>query len=135
MEFKRMARGSSLPHPDMAPLIDVIFHLLLFFMAFSTLQHIVMSMDVELPQAVSNSGKRTETFEISVTKDGVFYIQNKMVTGAELQAALLQSLQQNPDLFVVIKGDKRASYEYIVQAMDYVKQLGVDNLGLAVQVP
>ena len=51
MEFKRTTRGSG-GQPDLAPMIDVVFHLLIFFMAFSVLYQTTMSIDVELPKAV-----------------------------------------------------------------------------------
>lgn len=71
MEFKRTTRGSG-GQPDLAPMIDVVFHLLIFFMAFSVLYQTTMSIDVELPKAVSGSDVRSDRFEISVTKDGLF---------------------------------------------------------------
>lgn len=133
MEFKRTTKGLS-RRPDMTPMVDVIFFMLIFFMLFSTLQSSNMSLDVELPRAVSGTSERTSTFEISVSRDGAFYVENRMVTGPELKIALEKALASNPELFVIIKGDKQARYEHIVAAMDHVKELGTPNLGLAVEV-
>ena len=83
MEFKRRQRNP-FAQPDMTPMIDVIFHLLIFFMAFSVLHQTQMSIQVELPKAVSGSDVQSQVFEVSVSQDGVIYLNNKMVTGRSL---------------------------------------------------
>ncbi len=136
MELKRRSK-QSLGRPDLGPMIDVVFHLLIFFMTFSAMYHATMtaSLNIELPQAVSNSEARNETFEINVTKDGVFYVTDKMVTGTELVRELEQAALNNPNLFVIVNGDKNAVFDHIVEAMDYVNQAGLDSLGLGVLIP
>ncbi|HHX02221.1 MAG TPA: biopolymer transporter ExbD [Firmicutes bacterium] len=134
MEFKRNTRSPG-GQPDLAPMIDVIFHLLIFFMAFSVLYQTTMSIDVELPKAVSGSDVRNERFEISVTKDGLFSVSRKVVTPAELEQALREALAVNPDLLVLIKGDHRATVEQFVGAMDIVAKVGVSNIHVGTQEP
>lgn len=134
MEFKRTIRGSG-GQPDLAPMIDVVFHLLIFFMAFSVLYQTTMSIDVELPKAVSGSDVRSDRFEISVTKDGLFSVNRKIVTAAEMEQALREALAVNPDLLVLIKGDRRATVEQFVSAMDIVAKLGVNNIHVGTQEP
>lgn len=134
MEFKRSSKRLS-RLPDMSPMIDVMFTLLLFFMLIASLQSSAnLSLDVELPQAVSGTDQRTNTFEISVSREGAFYVGNRMVTGTELKSSLESALRSDPNTFIIIKGDKQARYEHIVAAMDHVKELGTPNLGLAVEV-
>lgn len=132
MEFKRVSRRLS-KRPDLAPMIDVVFFLLVFFMLFSSLRASMDSLDIELPQAVSGTTEHTSTFEISVNRNGAFYINGSMVTGIELRQSLEQALSRNPDLFVVIKGDRQAVYEYVIDAMDQVNDLGISRFGLAVE--
>lgn len=132
MEFKRVSRRLS-KRPDLAPMIDVVFFLLVFFMLFSSLRASMDSLDIELPQAVSDTTEHTSTFEISVNRNGAFYINGSMVTGIELRQSLEQALSRNPDLFVVIKGDRQAVYEYVIDAMDQVNDLGISRFGLAVE--
>jgi len=134
MEFKRKTR-SPFGQPDLAPMIDVVFHLLIFFMSFSVLYQTTMSIDVELPKAVSGSDARSERFEISVTNDGLFYVNRNVVSAAELEQTLRTALAVNPDLLVLIKGDRRATVEQFVSAMDIVAKVGVSNILVGTQEP
>lgn len=131
MEFKRSARR--VPKPDLLPMIDVIFFMLIFFMLFTTLRDSAMSLEVELPKAVTGTTQSSQ-FEVSVSRDGGFYVENKMVTGTELRALLQDKVASDPSLFIIVKGDKQASYEYVIDALDHIKAVGGHNLGLAVEL-
>ncbi|NLM26029.1 MAG: biopolymer transporter ExbD [Firmicutes bacterium] len=131
MEFTRSRR--KLPRPDLLPLVDVVFYMLIFYIVFSSLQHSGMSLEVELPKAVSGS-TQTAQFEVAVHRNGAFYVDGKNVTGTELRALVQAKLVSEPDLFIIVKGDKQASYEHIVSALDHIKAVGGHNLGLAVEV-
>ncbi|NMB39373.1 MAG: biopolymer transporter ExbD [Firmicutes bacterium] len=134
MEFKRSQRSKRYlgGRPEIAPMIDVIFFLLIFFMLFSSLRETATSIDVELPQAVSDTAQHTSTFEVTVSREGDFYINSKKVTGVELQEALKKAVAQNPNVFVIIKGDKYTDFENVINAMDHAGQIGIDDIGLAV---
>ncbi|MFB5067202.1 MAG: ExbD/TolR family protein [Candidatus Wallacebacter cryptica] len=134
MEFKRRQRNP-FAQPDMTPMIDVIFHLLIFFMAFSVLHQTQMSIQVELPKAVSGSDVQSQVFEISVSQDGVIYHNNKMVTGPELEQALTEALAVNPNLAVVVSSDRRATVEQWVSAMDIVSKVGIDTIHIGTRQP
>ncbi len=131
MEFSRVKRR--IPRPDMMPMIDVVFFLLIFFMLFTTIRTTPMGMDVELPRAVSGVPQQSAQFEISVNRDGAFYVEGRSVTGPELRAQIEQALQANPDLFVIIRADRQVRYEHVVSALDHVRAVGGSKLGLAVE--
>ncbi len=131
MEFKRTARRT--PRPDMMPMIDVVFFLLVFFMLFSTLRAAPMGLDVELPSAASGTPQQASPFEISVNREGAFYVADRMVTGTELRSQLQSAMASNPDVFVIIKADRQVRYEHVVSAIDHVRQVGGSRLGLAVE--
>jgi biopolymer transport protein ExbD len=122
-------RGRS---PDILPMIDVVFFLLVFFMLFTTIKTTPFGLDVELPKAVTGNPQQNTQFEITVNRDGAFYVSGKMVTGPELRAQLEQRLRSNPDLFVIVKADKQVRYEHVVNALDHVRSVGGYKLGLAV---
>ena len=51
MNFQRVRRGNR--GPDITPMIDVIFFLLVFFMVFFTVRTAPLGLSVELPRAVT----------------------------------------------------------------------------------
>lgn len=131
MNFERTKRRRN--SPDITPLIDVMFFMLVFFMVFSTIKTEPMGLDVELPRAVTGSPQTSTSFEVLVDKSGVFYVSGRMVTGTELQQQLTERLRVNPDIFVIVKADREVRYEHVVDALDHVRAVGGYRLGLAVQ--
>ncbi|HHT91658.1 MAG: biopolymer transporter ExbD [Bacillota bacterium] len=131
MNFERTKRRRN--SPDITPLIDVMFFMLVFFMVFSTIKTEPMGLDVELPRAVTGSPQTSTSFEVLVDKSGVFYVSGRMVTGTELQQQLTERLRVNPDIFVIVKADRDVRYEHVVDALDHVRAVGGYRLGLAVQ--
>lgn len=104
-------------------------------MAFSVLHQTQMSIQVELPKAVSGSDVQSQVFEVSVSQDGVIYLNNKMVTGPELEQALTEALAVNPNLAVVVSSDRRATVEQWVSAMDIVSKVGIDTIHIGTRQP
>ncbi len=131
MEFSRTTRR--IPRPDMMPMVDVVFFLLVFFMLFTTLRTTPMGMDVELPRAVSGVPQEATQVEVSVNRDGAFYVEGSTVTGRELREHIEQALQANPELFVIVRADRQVRYEHVVSALDHIRAVGGSKLGLAVE--
>lgn len=131
MNFERLRKPRR--GPDITPMIDVVFFLLVFFMIFSTIKTTPLGLDVELPKAVTGKPQNNTSFEVLVDKAGVFYVSGKMVTGTELRQQLTQRLQVNPDIFVIVKADKQVRYEHVVAALDHIRGVGGYRLGLAVE--
>ena len=129
MNFQRMRRSHR--GPDITPMIDVIFFLLVFFMVFFTVRTAPLGLNVELPRAVTGNPQASARFEVAVDKSGAMYISGRRVSQAELQQALAERLQVNPDMFVIVKADKEVRYEYVVNALDQVRNAGGYRLGLA----
>ncbi len=133
MDFRRSKRRIG-GQPNIVPMIDVVFFLLVFFMLFTSLREAATSFDIDLPQVISDTAQHSSTFEIAVSREGNFYINGTQVNDSELRNALLKAKENNPNVFVIVKGDKRTDFENVVNAMDNIRQIGVYDLGLAVQI-
>lgn len=131
MNFQRVRRGNR--GPDITPMIDVIFFLLVFFMVFFTVRTAPLGLNVELPRAVTGNPQASARFEVAVDKTGSMYVSGNKVTSAQLRQALAERLQVNPDMFVIVKADKEVRYEYVVNTLDEIRSAGGYRLGLAVE--
>jgi len=131
MKFERTTRKKSTP--NIVPLIDVMFFLLVFFLVFWNISSTPLGMDVELPKAVTGRVTEESQLEVSVRSDGSFYINGRMVTGPELRAQVQQSLHTNPNVFIIVKADRRVRYEHVVDALDHIRAVGGLKVGLAVE--
>ncbi|MBO2518901.1 MULTISPECIES: ExbD/TolR family protein [Limnochorda] len=118
---------------NIVPLIDVMFFLVLFFVVTTTFRTETAGLDIQLPSAATARQNVPAELVITIREDGRTYLGDRAVTSAQLQAEVRQALASRPDLLVIIRGDRRARYEQIVQAIDDVRAVGGHRLALAVR--
>ncbi len=121
------------PNVQIVPLIDVIFFILVFFMLFTTFRTQPSGLNLELPKAATSDKQAPSQVTVSIASDGRMFLGDRQVNSATLKTEIGKSLQRRPDLFVVIRADKNTRYDYVVQAMDDVRQVGGYRFGLAVR--
>ncbi|MEW6075230.1 MAG: biopolymer transporter ExbD [Candidatus Omnitrophota bacterium] len=129
MRFKRhMELEHGLRQIDIAPLIDMIFQLLIFFMLTSSF---IMQpgIKVNLPEAVTSEVVKYENLEIIVSGENVLYINGKVVTTKELKSMLTQLAKRKQG--ILIKADKRSSLGRVVEVWDLCRDLGIAQINIA----
>ena len=111
--------------PDLTPMIDVVFQLLIFFMVTAVFA-ITPGLDIKLPEAEEAQAPEKENLFIVVDQDGNMKLNHQSVTFANLKDKLQEkrSLLDNTTL-IIIQGDERATHGQIVQIMDIARQVGV----------
>lgn len=129
MRFKRhMELEHGLRQIDIAPLIDMIFQLLIFFMLTSSFV-VQAGIKVNLPKAVTSDAVRPKNIEIIVSGENVTYLDNKVVTTQELKAFLKQAAKRQQS--ILIKSDRRASLGRVVEIWDMCRDLGITQVNIA----
>ncbi|MEM7706926.1 MAG: biopolymer transporter ExbD [Pseudomonadota bacterium] len=122
------------PGIDLAPLIDVVFLLLIFFMVTTTFER-QARLRIELPQASEEAVTiEQERLEIAISREGRYFINNNEVInqGSDtLKAAIARIAGDDLDQPVTIRADANTPYQSVVTAMDAVNQLGFVNLSIA----
>lgn len=118
---------------DITPMVDCIFQLLIFFMLATTLRTATTGLGIELPKAVTAQAQEASELVIEMSKDGKMYVSDRQVSHEQLRNMVQERVRKNPNLFVVIKADRRVLYDEVVKAMDDVRAVGGYRLGLAVQ--
>jgi len=129
MHFKRhMEFEHGLRQIDIAPLIDMIFQLLIFFMLTSSF---IMQpgIKVNLPKAVTSEVVKYDNIEILVSSENVTYLNGKVVTSKELKALLRQAAKR--DQPILIKADRRSSLGRVVEIWDMGRDLGITQINIA----
>ncbi len=129
MHFKgRMELEHGLKQIDIAPLIDIVFQLLIFFMLTSSF---IMQpgIKINLPKAVTSEVVRYENVEIVVTGENILYLNGKVITMDELKGFLKQAAQRSQA--ILIKSDRRASLGRVVEIWDMARDLGVNQVNIA----
>lgn len=109
---------------DIAPLIDMVFLLLLFFMLSSSFVT-PQGIKVTLPEAGSSKSSPASQLTISVTKDHLIYLNDELVTLEELESRLDQSDATVP---VVIRADKHAYVDRLIELWDLCRTSGFNKV-------
>jgi len=113
---------------DIAPLIDIVFQLLIFFMLTSSFVF-QPGIKVNLPKAVTSEVIKKESFVVTVSSEDVIYLNNKVLTMKELEQELTAAARQQSPL--LIKSDRRASLGRIVEIWDLCRNLGITKINIA----
>ncbi|MCA9400957.1 MAG: biopolymer transporter ExbD [Candidatus Omnitrophica bacterium] len=129
MRFKQHIKLSKgLTQIDIAPLIDVIFQLLIFFMLSSSFTF-QSGINVKLPKAVTSDIIKEENYIITITSENVMYLNGEVTTVKELKNYLKSNV--DPSRPILIKADRRASMGRIVDVWDICRSLGLEKLNIA----
>jgi biopolymer transport protein ExbD len=113
---------------DMAPLIDVVFLLLIFFMLTSNF--VPPSLPLKLPQASSAAVTPGEAVVVSLDAEGVVAIAGTPVTLENFETALKEALKVAGTTTVHFRGDRTAGYGDFVQLMDAARRAGAGQFNL-----
>ena len=131
MRFKRHAElEHGLRAIDITPLIDMVFQLLIFFMPTSSF--VVQSgITVNLPKAASAEASQDRSVIITISRENILYLDNKVITNKELKAVLLNAHKHRAP--VLIMADQYANLGRVVEVWDMARDLGVGQVNIATE--
>ena len=116
-----------------APLVDIVFQLLLFFLLTS--QFIQQpGLKIELPTAQHARPQDKLDIVIAITEDNEIFINGTQTSYDTLPAQLLNLLHKNPRKIVIIKADKDAKVQSIVSVMDIAKRCNAEGVTLSTKL-
>jgi len=125
---------SSSAKPDITPLIDVIFMLLLFFIVTTTFAEDTF-FPIELPKAqnadLAEVIGTADVAMIEISRDGEFAVNRKFTPSRDkLYQSLLKLQQQNQCRAVIIKAHAQSQASYLIQVLDIVRGLDINNFAV-----
>ncbi|MGB9643376.1 MAG: ExbD/TolR family protein [Candidatus Ratteibacteria bacterium] len=111
--------------------IDIALVLVIILMIVSPM--IEQGMEVKLP--VSGPGKMAiqKSVILTVAKNGVIFWGNQQVRIENLENIVRSTMSQNPELGIIIKGDRSITYQELISVLDVLKRADVKKIGLATQ--
>ncbi len=129
MKFKRHNKlEHGLRQIDIAPMIDCVFLLLIFFMLTSSFTF-QSGINVKLPKAVTSDVIRDENVIVTITSENVVYLNGAVITLKELSRKLQESDYKTQPL--LIRADRRASVGRVVDVWDLCRNLGIERIHIA----
>jgi biopolymer transport protein ExbD len=103
---------------NIIPLVDVSLVLLIIFIV--TVNHILTpSIRIKLPQSSHASAMSDiESIDISISSEGVIYLENEVVTLKELKTRVENIHAKDPERGVILNIDKSVHFQRVVDALD-----------------
>lgn len=129
MQFKVKPRED--PVIEIAPLIDVVFLLLLFFMVttqFTSLPGLKVTLPGIKPGSTVTA---TAKVEVQVTASGDIYVAGNPVSLADLPAALKKNAPDPASAVIVLMADEKVPHGRVVSIMDVIRRQGLKRVVLA----
>ena len=128
---RRMSATSDETGIDLAPMLDFVLNLLIFFIITA-----VFAKEVGLTVSRPNSSAATEKKEagsivIVIDAAGKILVDQKGVDVRAVRASIERLHAQRPDDSVVVVAEKGAQTGILVQVIDQVRQGGIQNVSIA----
>jgi biopolymer transport protein TolR len=119
---------------NVVPYIDVMLVLLIIFMVTAPMLN--ANVDVNLPQANAKSlHDKKDPVIVSVDSQGQMYLtlgteKKEPIDADALKVKVGAFVQQNPDVSVLVAGDRDGKYDGVYQVLALLQQAGVSKVGL-----
>ena len=120
---------------NMSSLLDVMFILIIFFLATATFDQLEHDVQVNLPtaSAAQSASSAPRLFVINVRQGGKYNVASQSMGLDTLRQKLKAAVQKNPDQKVLIRGDKKAYHGQVAAAVNACKQVGVRKANIGYQ--
>ena len=136
MNLRQRARPETFGF-QIAPMVDILLVLLVFFIVTWNFALTEYALDVKVPNATQ--AKETTSYVdqtvVNVRADGSIVMNRKQISLADLAEKLKQLAKLYPDYAVIVRGDQKVNYKYIVDVLDMCRAANIYNIAFATGRP
>ncbi len=123
---------------QLAPLVDVLFLLVIFFAVTSHYAKNEQVMDISVPAA--DEGKEKESRNvgeiiINIKTQGEIIVNGQELSEEELLVKLKNIVTVYKDQAVILRGDEVADYKFVVNVLNICQKAGIWNIAFATRRP
>ncbi len=132
---------SKIPDVNLVPMMDVLMTVLTFFIIISMSLTGQQILNVALPRFSASfsdpttkpNQPRTHPFVVGLSQQGEVLLDGQPVSAAQLSQQVQRYLAQNPDGEIVLKADRKLTYDKIAKLLEQLGAMGGDRVSLAVE--
>ncbi|HCD32819.1 MAG TPA: biopolymer transporter ExbD [Phycisphaerales bacterium] len=117
---------------DMAPLIDVVFILLIFFLVTATFVR-ETGIEVNRPQATAATSIDQQAMRISITVNGTIFTDGSAVDLDTLHNKINTFVASHPSSPIIVIPDQDTRAQRVVEVMDAAKLAGAEHVAIATE--
>lgn len=115
---------------ELAPFVDILFLLVTYFLMNATLAN-NPSIKIELPKSDTSQSAETQPLTVIINQDNQIFVNEKNVSLKDLGKEISSRIKDKEKDQVIIRGDKRSSYQIVISVMDELNKAGVTRFNLA----
>ena len=121
------------PGIQIAPMVDIVFLLLIFFLMTWNFSRSETELDVKVPKAREGKESRRAVGEVilNVKADGTVVMNRREMDATGLEAALAKIAALYPDQAVILRGDENVDYRHVVEVLDICRRANIWNVAFA----
>jgi biopolymer transport protein ExbD len=121
---------------NLTPMIDVLFLLIIFFMAGAKFTDEVSDIDLQLPKVGAETPVNNSPHErvVSVEQSGAIRLDGESLSSEALGSALVKLREQDPNLRLSIWGDAGTEFQHVAEVLSACKIAGIRNMAVSVQM-
>lgn len=132
---RRDFREKNQPTVMIIPMIDIMLFLLVFFMLSTIFMVQTNTLQVSLPQSTSAQQEtRANVIPITVLSTGAVLYDKETAPTDELAKKVNRAIDADSNTVFVIRGDKSARYENVVEVLDLLKKSGAKRVSIATEL-
>ena len=122
--------------PDLTPMLDILFILLVFFML--TIGQVFESMDLTLPKSTAQEIQKTQMDNMIVLSLGYpensYAINNKKFEDiGSFKTEILKTVEDNPEQKIILAGDRTVSLERLLNILTFLNDNGIQTANILMQ--
>ena len=137
MSFARPRQPLRRAAVPLAPMLDILFLLLIFFATSTTFRAGEQQIDVNLPLAQTGQTREPTPTEVvvNIREDGSIVVAGRTMPLSQLRAMLSELVREFPNERVIIRGDETTQYGRVVEVMDTARLARVKEVRFATARP
>ena len=122
---------------NISSLVDVLFILIIFFLATTTFQKEERDIAVSLPDAAAGEtvSEAPPVIVINVRADGSYVMASEEMSLETLAQKVAAAHQEKPGQKVLIRGDRNALHGHVAAAVLTCRNAGIVEADLGYQIP
>ncbi|MEA3553299.1 MAG: biopolymer transporter ExbD [Campylobacterota bacterium] len=126
-----MRKKREILSPDITPLIDIVFILLIFFIVSSVFKKEELALNLNLPSSTAKEVNiELKQLNIELSNSSLAYL-GKTISFDELDIKLSNVMKKDKPILVRI--DEDVTYNRIVKVLDILQKYSLNNLALVTQ--
>ena len=121
------------PMIQMAPLVDIVFLTLIFFMTLSIFNQLESELSISVPKAKESKDAQRSPGEIiiNVTEDGSVIVNQRQLKYSELEEMLKRISALFPNQPVIIRADEKTYHKFVVNVLDACAAADIWNISFS----